>query len=108
MKDCKKFGEALQNSLLLELSLQDFHSVTSEGLKRLGEQLQKNQTIKVLAITRFIGSSITDGLKILIMCFKENTTLEVLKLSQDKVAEVKESVCSLNKKRTLPLKLESE
>ena len=103
----QKFGKALPNSLLLELSLQDFHSVTSEGLKRLGEQLQKNQTIKVLAITRFIGSSITDGLKILIMCFKENTTLEVLKLSQDKVAEVKETVCSLNKKRTLPLKLES-
>ena len=102
------FGEALQeNNSLHKLRLQDFHKVTSVGLKRLGEQIESNQKLEVLSMKNFIGSTITDGLKNLVMCLKQNSTLKILQLSEDQVAEIKETVCNINKNRNDPLKLES-
>ena len=106
-KGLQILGDALQdNNLLLELSLFDFKSVTSEGIKILGEQLKRNQTLKVLGL-RLIGRITTDSLKYFVMCLQQNSTLKVLALLEKHVAEVEETVCNINKRRQLPLKLES-
>ena len=100
-------GGALQeNNSLLQLSLWDFKTVTSEGLKKLGEQLKRNQMLEVLAL-RLIGPSPIDGLKHLVTCLQDNTTLSSLKLLEKHKPQLEETVCSINKMRQLPLKLET-
>ena len=106
-KGLQILGDALQgNNSLLELSLFDFQSVTSEGIKTLGEQLKKSKTLKVLGL-RLIGRITTDSLKYFIMCLQQNSTLKLLALLEKHVAEVEETVCNINERRLLPLKLEA-
>ena len=100
-------GEALQESKSLHtLYLQDFHHVTSEGLKTLGEQLKRNETLEELTMINFRDTSISDGLRTLVICLEQNCMLKSLKLAVDQVEIVKETVCNINKKRQPPLKLE--
>ena len=98
-------GEALQESTsLLKLYLQDFHCVTSEGLSKLGEQLEGNQTLEELTMINFRDSSITNGLRNFVTCFQKNRTLKILKLSENEVENIREII---NKSRQPPLKLEA-
>ena len=100
-------GEALQESKSLHtLYLQDFHRVTSKGLKTLGEQLKRNETLEELTMINFRDTSISDGLRTLVICLEQNCTLKSLKLAVDQVEIVKETVCNINKNRQPPLKLE--
>ena len=106
-KGLRILSDALQdNNLLLELSLWDFQNVTSEDLKILGETLKQNHKLEVLEL-RLIGRSPADGLKHLVICLQENYTLKLLKLLEKQVAEVKETLGTVNKRRQLPLKLET-
>ena len=106
-KGLRILGDALQeNNSLLELSLFDFQTVTSEGLKTLGEQLKKNQTLKVLGL-KLIGRITTDSLKYFVTCLQQNSTLTLLALLEKHIAEVKETVGEINKKRNFPLILET-
>ena len=101
-------GEALQESKSLDkLYLQDFHCVTSEGLSKLGEKLEGNQTLKELTMINFRDSSIMDGLKNFVTCFQTNRTLEVLKLSENELKNIREIVRNINKNRQPPLKLKA-
>ena len=101
-KGLQILGDALQeNNSLLELSLFDFQTVTSQGLKTLGEQLKKNQTLKVLGL-RLIGRITPDSLKCFVTCLQQNSTLTLLALLEKHVAEVKETVGDINKKRKFP------
>ena len=106
-KGLHTLGEALQKSNSLHtLYLQDFHRVTSEGLKTLGEQLKRNETLEELTMINFRDTSISDGLRTLVICLEQNCMLKSLKLAVDQREIVKETVCNINKKRQPPLKLE--
>jgi len=103
----KTLGCALQeNNSLLELSLWDFQSITSKGLKILGDQLKWNKKLEVLEL-RLIGGSTTDGLNDLVKCLQQNSALKSLKLLEKQVAGIKEAVYYINKRRKLPLELET-
>ena len=82
------------------------HRVTSEGLKTLGEQLKRNETLEELTMINFRDTSISVGLRTLVICLEQNYTLKSLKLAVDQVEIVKETVCNINKNRQPPLKLE--